>query len=77
MVFMALFPFPFSLHAFVVAAVNHCFIATVYEATNSTISIKLAYFFIYIFFISEPHDGRDVESEKSAVAKRKQQQKVC
>lgn len=79
MVFMALFPFPFSLHAFVVAAVNHCSIATVYEATNSTISIKLAYFFIYIyiFFISEPHDGRDVESEKSAVAKRKQQQKVC
>lgn len=71
MLFMALFPFPFPLHAFLVAAVNHCFIATVYEATNSTISTKLAYFF-YIFFISEPHDGRDVESEKSAVAKRKQ-----
>lgn len=35
------------------------------------------FFYIYIFFISEPHDGRDVESEKSAVAKRKQQQKVC
>lgn len=35
------------------------------------------FLYIYIYFISEPHDGRDVESEKSAVAKRKQQQKVC
>lgn len=65
MVFMALFPFPFSLHAFVVAAVNHCSIATVYEATNSTISIKLAYFFIYIYFLYLSHMMAEMWSQKN------------
>lgn len=65
MVFMALLPFPFSLHAFVVTAVNHCSIATVYEATNSTISIKLAYFFIYIYFLYLNHMMAEMWSQKN------------